>query len=102
MEDLDQRGYLANMRYKAVLTKEYGELYREAIKQSDSVTWGLLADRGREFPLVVEEVSSIDLKKASAADIGILITYFGYRNKGIEEILENITYERIKLKISEV
>jgi len=93
--ELRQEGYLSKQRYKITTSKKYEKLYKEAVEQNKSLSWGVLAGRGKNFPLLLEQTASINLKNASSGDIGTLIKYFSYRSKTIERILDNIRYERI-------
>ena len=94
MSELDQEGCLSKQRYHVSLSIEYKRLYDEAKEQAKSTAWSIYADRGHEFPLLVEQTAKINLTEASTADIGTLVSYFAYREKGIDEIIENISWIR--------
>ncbi len=96
--ELDQSGYLSKKKFRIKFSRSYKRLHNEAKEQAKNMIWSLLADRGRTFPLVVQEVSEINLNKSTSADIGTLIKYFSYRDKSINEILRNIKWEEIKDK----
>lgn len=92
---MEQEGELSKARYEITLMPEYFRLYQEAREQSRDASWSLLADRGREFPSLVDKVGQIDLRYASSADIGYLIAYFSHRDKTYEEIIKNIVVEEM-------
>lgn len=89
---LDQEGELSNKRYKIRLSIIYRKLLEQAKKQMKNSLWSLLADRGRMFPLIVKQVSEVNLDNASSADIGTLIKYFSYRNKSMKDIIKTIKF----------
>ncbi len=92
---MEQEGRLSKARYEITLMPEYFRLYQEAIEQRKDATWTIATDRGREFPSLVDKVGQIDLRYASSADIGYLITYFSNRDKAYEEITNNIAVQEI-------
>ena len=94
-EILNQGGYPSKERYKISLSEKFIILIEEAKKQCEDTTWTLLADRGRTFPLLTAKVSEMHLSNASGEDIGDLISYFYFRDKSMEEIMNNLKYENI-------
>ena len=90
---LPQEGKLSEVRYTIAFSPEYMQLHNETIEQMKDSLWDLLASRGREFPVVVESASNVDVKNASAADIGALVRYFAYRGKSMEDINLNFKYK---------
>jgi hypothetical protein len=96
MGELDQDGHLSEQRYAITFQSgEFRTLYDEAVRQSESPTWQLYANRGKEFPISVAQVAAVNLESASSADLGALITYFAYRKKSIEDTFKNIKCERL-------
>ncbi len=92
---LHQEGYLSHQRYRLTLTETYKELFEEAQASGQDATWMVWAIRGREFPSIVVNTARIELEEASSADIGTIIQYFSYRGKPIEDILQNISFDRL-------
>lgn len=91
-----QEGYQRNERYKVVLPQHYFDMYHAAKRQASDALWGLLADRGREFPSIVEKVSRIDLDDACSADIGALVSYFAHVGISAEDSFKNIRLYKVK------
>ena len=94
-KELNQEGYLSKELYKISLSEDYCKLLEEAKETSNSSLWIILAERGRDFPSLVEKVSNINMNKVNSADIGTLISYFAYRNKSIEDIMQNVKYGKL-------
>lgn len=93
--ELDQEGYLSKQRYRIKLSDEFKALVGEARAQMEDGLFNILADRGRYFPSLVDHVSIINLDSANGDDIGCLISYFAYRDKTLEEITDNLRWERV-------
>lgn len=89
---LPQDGELSQVRYMVSFSREYELLFTLAREEKDPI-WELNADRGKEFPLAVRHASEVDLRNASAADIGSLVRYFAYRGQTMEQINLNIKYK---------
>lgn len=85
---------LSKARYRIRLSDEYSRLYQQAKDNRSFASYvgELYLNR---FPLITRFVKEIDLDRASTTDIGLLVAYFGYRGKSLEEITDNVTREMI-------
>lgn len=88
-------GKLSQQRYKIKLSSEYEKLYQEALCSNRSVASHLGEMSMEEFPLIVSRLNEFSLNNASGADIGILISYFSYRNQTLEQITDGMQWNRV-------
>ncbi len=88
-------GDLCEQKYKIGLSEEYEGMFYQGMRANRNLAFHMAGVHGAEFPAIVDKLREINLDNASVNDIGMLVKYFGFNNRTMEEITDNLKYERI-------
>ena len=100
---VDFRAEINEQKYRIeLLSEEYKLLFKGAVMQVEYnsdlpflVRDDHIEPKTREFFASIKDAGRVDLDDASANDVASVLKYFTQRNKTLEEITDNVRWERI-------